>query len=138
MKWHRIESKFNKEKRRWAHRKCGPEDPMRSKKLKSLGSSKRSEKIGYFDLRLFLEEEWLLVCINSSVWLLECLAEVEDKKEKLEGCVNRPHGYKVTLDDGRTWSRRKECKLNAKHLGYIKKWWQWKGGTNIGRTFRNR
>ena len=30
---------------------------MRSRKLKSWGSSKRSEKIGYFGLRLVLEEE---------------------------------------------------------------------------------
>lgn len=56
---------------------------MRSKKLKSWGSSKRSEK------RIFWSEtgfrgRMTLVLINPSVWLLESLAKVEDKKEKSE------------------------------------------------------
>lgn len=86
------------------------------KELKSWGSSKRSEKIGYFGLEMVLEGEWLLVLINSSVWLLVCLAEVEVKKERPGCCMDHPHGYKVNLDDGGTWSRRKDYESNAKFL----------------------
>lgn len=40
--------------------------------------------------------------INSSVRLLEYLAEVEFKKERSECCMGHPHGYRVTLDDSGT------------------------------------
>lgn len=46
--------------------------------------------------------------ISSSVRLLECLAEVEFKKERPECCMGHSRGYRVTLDDRGTCGRRED------------------------------